>query len=236
MRNCKGAIAALVFSVAVFGCGKKETATTTATTGSTAKPATTSASVMPGSTTSTASGSAKQSAKSPKADNEKKGVPSDKKAAVPTDWVTFSDTNKGYEFQVPASNSSKDYTVGQVAVFEVEVKQPQLHVMQASYKDKTLTRENLVEDAKDMLEMMGDKDVMTGKLEPLGDDYGLAVFTSTSKDGSKLQGKILVATDVTDNYVTIITSDAKSYPANEKTIDAIWGSFAMYSGGASGTN
>lgn len=234
MKKITGVVAALVVSTAILGCGKKETTTSTATTGTTAK--TTSASVMPGAATSTAATGAKQSAKSPKPDSQKKGIPNDKKAAVPADWVVFSDTNKGYEFEVPAASTSKDYTVGQVDVFEVEIQQPQLHVIQTSYKDKTLSRENLVDDAKEILGLMGDTNVMTGKLEPLGDDYGLAEFTSTSKEGKKLQGKILVATDVTDNYITIVTSDAAAYKANEKTIDAIWGSFAMYSGGASGTN
>jgi len=34
----------------------------------------------------------------------------------------------------------------------------------------------------------------------------------------------------------IVGTDADKYAANEKTIDEIWGSFGMYSGGASGNN
>jgi hypothetical protein len=50
------------------------------------------------------------------------------------------------------------------------------------------------------------------------------------------KGKILVGTDVTDNYLVLVGGDADKFTANEKTIDEIWGSFGMYSGGASGNS
>ena len=40
--------------------------------------------------------------------------------------------------------------------------------------------------------------------------------------------------DVTDNYVMIVGTEEAKFAANEKIIDMIWGSFEMWSGGASG--
>ena len=37
-------------------------------------------------------------------------------------------------------------------------------------------------------------------------------------------------------YIIIVGGDATKFDANEKTIDEIWGSFGMYSGGASGNS
>ena len=70
----------------------------------------------------------------------------------------------------------------------------------------------------------------------LSDDYSLATFTSTGKDGKPGKGKILVGTDVTDNYIMLVGGDADKFGTNEKTIDEIWGSFGMYSGGSSGNS
>jgi hypothetical protein len=61
-------------------------------------------------------------------------------------------------------------------------------------------------------------------------------FTSTGDDGKPGKGKILVATDVTDNYLMFVGGDASKFESNEKTIDEIWGSFGMYSGGYSGNS
>ena len=46
----------------------------------------------------------------------------------------------------------------------------------------------------------------------------------------------MVGTDVTDNYVMILGTDPDKFAANEKIIDEIWGSFEIWSGGASGKN
>jgi hypothetical protein len=45
---------------------------------------------------------------------------------------------------------------------------------------------------------------------------------------------VLVATDVTDNYILLVGSPESEFAANEAKIDTIWGSFDMLSGGASG--
>jgi hypothetical protein len=64
----------------------------------------------------------------------------------------------------------------------------------------------------------------------------LAEAASTAGDGSKYRFKILVGTDVTDNCVVLVGTDEAKFAANEKTIDEIWGSFEMWSGGSSGNN
>ena len=51
-----------------------------------------------------------------------------------------------------------------------------------------------------------------------------------SKEGKKGKVRILVGTDITDNYIMIIGSAREDFAANEKTIDIIWGSFEMWSG------
>jgi hypothetical protein len=70
----------------------------------------------------------------------------------------------------------------------------------------------------------------------LSDDYGLFDLTSTDSDGKKWKSKVLVATDVTDNYIVIVSSDETKFDANKEIVDAIWGSFEMFSGGASGNS
>ena len=55
-------------------------------------------------------------------------------------------------------------------------------------------------------------------------------------DYRKRPGTGVVATDVTDNYMLFVGGDADKFASNEKTIDEIWGSFGMYSGGFSGNS
>ena len=50
----------------------------------------------------------------------------------------------------------------------------------------------------------------------------------------KYKMKTLLATDVTDNYLMFVGTPEKDWAANEATVDELWGSFEMWSGGASG--
>lgn len=66
-------------------------------------------------------------------------------------------------------------------------------------------------------------------------DYRLVELTTEdAKDKSVSHWKILCGTDVTDNYVMIVGTPASELKANEPTMDEVWGSFDMRSGGASG--
>lgn len=65
------------------------------------------------------------------------------------------------------------------------------------------------------------------------EDYSMAT-AETVKDGVKGKAGILVGLNVTDNYILIIGGDEDKFNANEKMVDEVWGSFEMWSGGASG--
>ena len=101
--------------------------------------------------------------------------------------------------------------------------------MAFSYNDQKLSKDDLLNDAVGVLEAMGQK-VTAGKLKEISGDYSVADATTTDADG-KGKVRILVGTDVTDNYILILGTDEDKFAANEKTIDEIWGSFEMWSGG-----
>ncbi|MEO6393628.1 MAG: hypothetical protein ABIP75_17390 [Pyrinomonadaceae bacterium] len=165
-------------------------------------------------------------------------LPTDKAAPVPADWIPLADESKGYEFKVPAGTEGKvEKTPDGVDVYSAKVPAPyEIGIMVFAFKDKTKTKDDLMAGAKAALESMGEKDVKFEALAEITADYSIAKFTSVDASGKKTAGNILVATDVTDNYIMIVGCDDAKFAANEKTIDAIWGSFAMYSSGASGTN
>jgi len=172
-------------------------------------------------------------ASAPKA-NEKKAPGTN---PVPSDWVRLHDDVKGYEFMVPQGTQDKSETVEGVDVYLASVPAPyEIGVMVVAFKDKTLTKDDLLKRAENILKSLDEKDIKIDPAKELSDDYSLATFTSTGKDGKPGKGKILVGTDVTDNYIMLVGGDADKFGANEKTIDEIWGSFGMYSGGSSGNS
>lgn len=152
---------------------------------------------------------------------------------VPDDWIYIYDESKGYGFSVPDGTTGESETVGGVDTFVASTPSPsELGIVVISFKDKEMTKDDLLEVAKKFLEEMGET-VNTGKLTAESDDYAVAEATTTSADGKKGKAKIMVGTDVTDNYVMIIGTDEGKFAANEKIVDEIWGSFEMWSGGAS---
>ncbi|HMG71916.1 MAG TPA: hypothetical protein VK582_00330 [Pyrinomonadaceae bacterium] len=156
---------------------------------------------------------------------------------VPADWITMADEVRGYEFKVPKGTDHKTDTVNGVDVYAANVPAPyDINVLIFAFKDKTLTKDDLMKKVEGVLQSMGEKDVKVTDVKELSDDYSVANFSSVDEKGKATKGKILVGTDVTDNYIVIVGTDADKYAANEKTIDEIWGSFGMYSGGASGNN
>lgn len=156
---------------------------------------------------------------------------------VPSDWIRLHDDAKGYEFQVPQGTKDHSETADGVDVYVAGVPAPyEIGVMVVAFKDKTLSKEDLLKRAENILAALKEKDIKIEPAKELSDDYSLATFTSTGEDGKPGKGKILVATDVTDNYIMIVGGDADKFAANEKTIDEIWGSFGMYSGGYSGNS
>jgi len=156
---------------------------------------------------------------------------------VPADWIRMHDDAKGYEFQVPQGTKDAQETKDGVDVYMANVPAPyDIGVMVVAFKDKTLSKEDLIKKAEDILKAFEEKDIKIEPAKELSDDYSVCTFTSTGKDGKPGKGKILVATDVTDNYIMFVGGDADKFGSNEKTIDEIWGSFGMYSGGFSGNS
>ena len=175
------------------------------------------------------------SPKAPAAKANEKKPPSTN--PVPSDWVRMYNDAKGYEFYVPAGTKDESQTVDGVDVYMANVPAPHdIGVMVIAFKDKTLTKDDLIKRAENVLKSMDEKDIKIDAGKELSEDYSLYTFTSTGKDGKPGKGKILVGTDVTDNYIMIVGGELDKFTASEKTIDEIWGSFGMYSGGASGNS
>jgi hypothetical protein len=194
------------------GCGSKPTA-----------PA---ASSTPAPSTSPKAPAAKANEKKPPSTNP-----------VPSDWVRMFNDAKGYEFYVPAGTKDESQTVDGVDVYMANVPAPyDIGVMVVAFKDKTLTKDDLIKRAENILKSLEEKDIKIDAGKELNEDYSLYTFTSTGKDGKPGKGKILVGTDVTDNYIMLVGGESDKFAASEKTIDEIWGSFGMYSGGASGNS
>jgi hypothetical protein len=206
---------ALALVAAGCGGGAKPAANTPATS-SPAKPA---------ASNSTASASPKVEKKAPATN------------PVPADWIRMHDDAKGYEFMVPQGTKDAQETKDGVDVYLANVPAPyEIGVMVVAFKDAKASKEDLLKRAENVLKAFGEKDIKMDPVKELNDDYSLVTFTSTGSDGKPGKGKILVATDVTDNYIMFVGGDADKFGSNEKTIDEIWGSFGMYSGGFSGQN
>lgn len=168
--------------------------------------------------------------KAPSGDTKKqKNAPT-----VPAEWVYYADEAKGYGFSIPAGSSEGESgkTDNGVEYFTAETPD-KISIIIYAFKDAKLTKDDLLDRAEKALNAMGET-VKTGELTGESDDYAISDATSEGKDGSKSHLRVLVATDVTDNYVMIVRSAAADYEKNKATMDMIWGSFEMYSGGASG--
>jgi hypothetical protein len=165
----------------------------------------------------------------------KKEIPASAKVEVPKEWETYYDEVKGYEFKLPKDSKAEDNSVEGVDAYYYRPPAPSdINVYLAVYKDKTLSKDDLFKDAADFSQASGDKDYTTTNRKDLNDDYSIADYTLTEKDGKKRKGKVLVGIDKTDNYIMFVDADANKYEADAKTVDEIWSSFSMYSGGASG--
>jgi len=152
-----------------------------------------------------------------------------KKNPVPDSWVYVYDDQKGYGFSLPEGSTGEMEKLEGIDVMVATTPAPsEIDVFVLAYKDETLTKEDLLSDAVKFLEGMGQK-VTPGKLKAESDEYAVADATTVLSNGSKGKIRILVGTDVTDNYVMIIGTEESKCAANESIIDQIWGSFEMWS-------
>ncbi|HEX4946815.1 MAG TPA: hypothetical protein VFZ34_09135 [Blastocatellia bacterium] len=166
---------------------------------------------------------------------QKKSPPASKVVPAPDDWLTMIDKKKGYLFQVPKGTEFITDKSNGVDVFIGVTPEPAVvGIMVMAFKDPKMTKSDLLNFATGGLEGLGATKIKISGLIELSADYSLGTYTALNKDGGPIRGKILVATDVTDNYVMAVGTEESQYKANEKIIDEIWGSFSMQSGGASG--
>ena len=153
---------------------------------------------------------------------------------MPNSWIYIYDEAKGYGFSVPKGTTGGSQTMEGIDVFVATTSAPNdIAIFVLAYKDKSKSKEDLFDDAVKFLEGRG-LTVTPGKLKGESDDYSVADAATVAKDGTKEKQRILVGTDVTDNYVMILNPTDAKFASVEKTIDEIWGSFEMWSGGASG--
>lgn len=152
---------------------------------------------------------------------------------IPDDWIYIYDDKKGYGFSVPDGSTGESDSSDGVDFMGITTPAPsEIDIFVLSYKDSELSKEDLLNDAVKFLEGLGQK-VTPGSLRAESDTFALADATTVLEDGRKGKLRILVGTDITDNYVMIIGCDPDKFASNEKIIDEIWGSFEIWSGGGS---
>src|ERR1700694_5724243 len=89
--------------------------------------------------------------------NEKKAPSAN---PVPADWIRMYDDSKGYEFQVPQGTQHQSQTVEGVDVYIASVPAPyEIGIIVVAFKDKSLTKEDLLKRTESILSSMGEKDV-----------------------------------------------------------------------------
>jgi hypothetical protein len=229
----------VVLALTFWMMGCKTSVTTTTTSANSAKPANAASNSTTSSSTNTASKSSKSDKPKTEIKDDKAAKPKDTKkqpnaATVPAEWTYYADEVRGYGFSLPKGSTGDSTNEGGVDTF-VAVTPDDISVIVYAFKDSSLSKEDLLERAEKALNAMGET-VTTGELKGESEDYSVADASSVSTDGTKSKLKVLVATDVSDNYVMFVRSDEASYNAKKAAMDMIWGSFEMYSGGASGNN
>lgn len=147
---------------------------------------------------------------------------------IPAEWVYYADEVRGYGFSLPKGSESSNDTTDGIDTF-VGITPDKITIIVYAFKDKTMTKEDLLNFAEAALKNMGET-ITVGKLAAEDANYAIADADSVSQSG-KSKMNILVATDVTDNYVMIVHTDEASFAAKKATMEMIWGSFEMYSGG-----
>lgn len=152
---------AMVCGSMMSGCSFSVGTNTTPPTPSTNKAATNSAN------TTTAKTETKSS--KPKLEDEKKPTSGTAKTAkknpVPDSWVYIYDDQKGYGFSLPEGSTGQSEKLQGIDVMVATTPAPsEIDVVVLAYKDETLTKEDLLNDAVKFLEASGQK-VTPGKLK-----------------------------------------------------------------------
>ena len=229
----------LTLTLWMTGCGGTGVAPSNAGATNAAKPANAASNSANTSNASKSSTTGKTDKPKTEIKDEKAAKPKDAKkqpnaATVPAEWVYYADEARGYGFSLPSGSTGDSSNSDGVDTF-VAVTPDDITVIIYAFKDSSLSKDDLLDRAEKALNAMGET-VTTGELKGESEDYSVADASSVGTDGTKSKLKVLVATDVSDNYVMFVRSDEAGYNAKKATMDLIWGSFEMYSGGASGNN
>lgn len=156
------------------------------------------------------------------------------KSVVPEDWTRMVDPSKGYGFWLPANAGTAGDSDSGADFFIAQVPEPHgITVIAIAFRDRAMDKDKLLAGAVEVITELGETDVKVESTTPLSPDYDLSILTSMA-EGEPSKMKVLVAMDVTDNYILIVHSAASNFASNEETMDIIWGSFEMFSGGGQG--
>jgi hypothetical protein len=217
-----------------FGTGTNNSNAANSSNTATNKPANTAANKPAASNSnSNAPKAALKDEKKPTDGNSKKAA---KNNPVPDSWIDIYDEQKGYSFSVPEGTTGGADSSGGVDVYVAQTPAPsEIGVYVLAFKDKTLSKDDLIETArKFMVEMSEGKGTATmGSPRAESEDYSI-VDAAIKNEGKSNKARVLVGTDISDNYIMILVCEnEEKFAANEKIIDEIWGSFEIWSGGAS---
>ncbi|MBS1794884.1 MAG: hypothetical protein JSS81_13575 [Acidobacteria bacterium] len=152
----------------------------------------------------------------------------DRTAASSGQWLYVYDSRKGYGFYVPDGTTGDWGKTGGVDTF-AGFTPNKVGIYVFAWKDRSATRETLLNSAQSILEGMGET-IKTGNVIGSSDNYVVVEATSVDRQGVNSKMRVLVGTDVTDKYVMIVGCDEKEFDRKKETVDAIWGSFEMWSG------
>src|SRR5690348_10809809 len=127
--------------------------------------------------------SATNSNAAPKAEANK-SLPPSKVVPVPANWSAMVDEQKGYAFKVPDGTEHQNQNSNGVDVFVAKTPEPSaVGIFVMAFKDKTLTKDDLLKFASAFLEGLGEKNVKIGDLVELSDDYSLGSISSVDEKG-----------------------------------------------------
>lgn len=162
-------------------------------------------------------------------DIAKRALPAEKRTSVPADWQIVFDEARGYELALPQAAQGNVEKINNVEVFVAKLPAAaKAEVMVATYREKPLTKEELLANAKKLLVDRGATEIETGKSEKINDDYELVELNAKNREGQVTKIKLLLATDGKDNYLLFASSPEADFSTNEKMLNEILGSFAMH--------
>ncbi len=160
-----------------------------------------------------------------------------KKNPAPKDWDVFYDDVRQYAFAAPKGSmyttdelESTISSDGKLSYWDIVPPSPyEFTIDFVSFKDATLTQDDLIDDAQAWL-VDDDKatDVKFDEPIQINGRSKLVHYDETLEGGKHQKGMVLVFTDVTDNYMLFVDIDADKYDANDEIMDGVWQSFTIY--------